>query len=289
MEDSWNVVERLKKMFEQKEIEKYGRLLTDEERAEKEKEQEKIMEAQKLEEKKERIRVEKQMTLGDFSRSVPLRYRNATFDNFVCSTERQKAIVEYLKQGKSAILYGSNGTGKTHLAYAYCFHQYYQGFFPRYILAFDFFNEIRRSFNDGKSEDVVRKYAMYDFLVIDEIDKTHGSQMEFTYLYSLINNRYNDMLPTVLITNAKPDEFATIVGTSVLDRIGSDGKIIELSGENYRQKLAKASGATLGISPEPCSKLFKELNFPTIIKKKRFNKVYHHETNYGQHSNQYKS
>lgn len=239
MEDSGNVVERLKKMFEQREIEQYGRLLTDEERAEKEKEQEKIMEAQKLEEKKERIRVEKQMTLGDFSRSVPLRYKNATFDNFVCSTDRQKAIVAYLKQGKSAILYGSNGTGKTHLAYAYCFHQYYQGFFPRYILAFDFFNEIRRSFNDGKSEDVVRKYAMYDFLVIDEIDKTHGSQMEFTYLYSLINNRYNDMLPTVLITNAKPDEFAMIVGTSVLDRIGSDGKIIELSGENYRQKIAK--------------------------------------------------
>jgi hypothetical protein len=47
------------------------------------------------------------------------------------------------------------------------------------------------------------------------------------------------MLPTVLITNAKPDEFAMIVGTSVLDRIGSDGKLIELSGENYRQKLAK--------------------------------------------------
>lgn len=232
-------IEQYKKERDAREMEQYGRLLTDEERAEKEKEQEKIMEAQKLEEKKERIRVEKQMKLGDFSRSVPLRYKNATFDNFVCSTNRQKAIVEYLKQGKSAILYGSNGTGKTHLAYAYCFHQYYQGFFPIYILAFDFFNEIRRSFNDGKSENVVRKYAMYDFLVIDEIDKTHGSQMEFTYLYSLINKRYNDMLPTVLITNAKPDEFATIVGTSVLDRIGSDGKIIELSGENYRQKLAK--------------------------------------------------
>ena len=239
MQEVMSTVERLKKMFEQKEIEKYGRLLTNEEREAKEQEEERVNREREIEEKKERIRVEKQMTLGDFSRSVPFRYKNATFDNFVCSTDRQKAIVAYLKQGKSAILYGSNGTGKTHLAYAYCFHQYYQGFFPRYILAFDFFNEIRRSFNDGKSEDVVRKYSRYDFLVIDEIDKTHGSQMEFTYLYSLINNRYNDMLPTVLITNAKPDEFATIVGTSVLDRIGSDGKIIELSGENYRQKIAK--------------------------------------------------
>lgn len=239
MQEGMSTVERLKKMFEQREIEQYGRLLTDEERIAKEEEEDRINKEKEAEAKKESIRVEKQMRLGDFSRSVPLRYRDATFDNYICSTERQKSIVAYLKQGKSAIIYGSNGTGKTHLAYAYCYHQYKKGFFPRCILAFDFFNEIRRSFNDGKSEEVVHKYSMYDFLVIDEIDKTHGSQMEFTYLYSLINNRYNDMLPTVLITNAKPDEFATIVGTSVIDRIGSDGKIIELSGENYRQKIAK--------------------------------------------------
>ena len=78
-----------------------------------------------------------------------------------------------------------------------------------------------------------------EYLVIDEIDKTQGTQMEFAYLYSLINKRYNEMKSTVLITNAKPDEFAAIIGQSALDRVASEGKIIDLTGDNYRQKLAK--------------------------------------------------
>lgn len=232
MQEGMSTVERLKKMFEQREIEQYGRLLTDEERIAKEQEEERINKEKEAEVKKERI-------LGDFSQSVPLRYKDATFDNYVCSTERQKSIVAYLKQGKSAIIYGSNGTGKTHLAYACCFHQISQNKTAKYILAFDFFNEIRDSFDTHTSNDIVMQYAKYDYLVIDEVDKTQGTAMEFAYLYSLINRRYNDIKPTVLVTNSKPDELKVIVGASVIDRIGSDGKIIELSGENYRQKIAK--------------------------------------------------
>ena len=44
------------------------------------------------------------------------------------------------------------------------------------------------------------------------------------------------MLPTILVTNARPDEFAAIIGQSALDRVASEGKIIDLTGENYRQK-----------------------------------------------------
>jgi len=75
-----------------------------------------------------------------------------------------------------------------------------------------------------------------EYLVIDEIDKTQGTPMEYAYLYSLINKRYNEMRSTILITNAKPDEFAAIIGQSALDRVASEGKVIDLTGENYRQR-----------------------------------------------------
>ena len=210
---------------DKREIEEYGRILSDTEREEKEKELEAARKAERI---KKRINL--------FLETVPLRFKNATFDTFSCTSEKQKSVVEFLKQGTSAVIYGSNGVGKTHLAFASCFHQVSLGKTAKYILAFDFFNALRKSFSDYTTDRIMHEYEGVEYLVIDEIDKTYGSQMEFTYLYSLINNRYNDMLPTVLITNAKPDEFAAIVGQSALDRVASEGKIIDLTGENYRQR-----------------------------------------------------
>ena len=210
---------------DKREIEEFGRILSDTEREEKEKELEAVRKAERI---KKRINL--------FLETVPLRFKNATFDSFSCTSEKQKSVIDFLKKGKSAVIYGSNGTGKTHLAFASCFYQVSLGKTAKYILAFDFFNAIRKSFSDYTTDRIIQEFDGVEYLVIDEIDKTQGTPMEFAYLYSLINKRYNAMLPTVLITNAKPDEFGAIIGESALDRVASEGKVIDLSGDNYRQK-----------------------------------------------------
>jgi DNA replication protein DnaC len=208
-----------------REIEEYGKILSDEEREEKEKE---LEAARKDESIKKRINL--------FLETVPLRFKNATFDTFICTSEKQKSVIDFLKKGKSAVIYGSNGTGKTHLAFASCLHQVSQGKTAKYVLAFDFFNAIRKSFSDYTTDRIIQEYGDVEYLVIDEIDKTQGTPMEYAYLYSLINKRYNEMRSTILITNAKPDEFVAIIGQSALDRVASEGKVIDLTGENYRQR-----------------------------------------------------
>lgn len=222
------IVKDMMDLRDSREIEEYGKILSDEEREEKEKEL-------------ERARKEEEIKRGMsfFLDTVPKRFKNATFDTFVCSSEKQESVIAFLKKGKSAIIYGSNGTGKTHLAFASCFYQVSLGKTAKYVLAFDFFNEIRKSFGDYSTDVVIAKYEDVDYLVIDEIDKTQGTPMEFPYLYSLINKRYNAMLPTVLVTNARPDEFQEIIGVSALDRVASEGKVIDLAGENHRQKNIK--------------------------------------------------
>ena len=210
---------------DKREIEEYGRILSDTEREEKEKELEAARKAE---------RIKKKINL--FLDTVPLRFKNATFDTFICTSEKQKSVIDFLKKGKSAVIYGSNGTGKTHLAFASCLHQVSLDKTAKYILAFDFFNALRKSFSDYTTDRIMHEYEDVEYLVIDEIDKTQGTQMEFAYLYSLINKRYNEMKSTVLITNAKPEEFAAIIGQSALDRVASEGKVIDLTGENYRQR-----------------------------------------------------
>ena len=129
---------------------------------------------------------------------IPKRYVSATFDNYVGDSR----LIDYLKKGRSIILHGSNGTGKTHLAFATIRHQIEQLKDAKYVLAFDFFSLIKSSFGSGDPDRIVRAYATCDYLAIDEVDKSYGSQAEFLYLYKLINDRYNDMLPTMLISNA---------------------------------------------------------------------------------------
>jgi len=212
-----------------REMEEYGRILQDDER-------DAIIEKEELQRKKDMENEKIRTIYNEFMRQVPPRFQNATFSSFQCSSDKQRKTVEYLKTGRSAVIYGSNGVGKTHLAYATCEYQARQGKVAGYILAFDFFNEVRRSFSNGSTDKVVGKYHGYDLLVIDEIDKTQGTPTEFVYLYSLINKRYNYMKPTILITNATPSEFGAIIGESALDRVASDGKVIDLTGDNYRQK-----------------------------------------------------
>lgn len=222
-------IEQYRKERDAREMKQYGRILTDDER-------DSIIEKEKLQRKKDIENEKIRKIYSEFIREVPPRFKDATFSSFKCSSDKQRKTVEYLKTGGSAVIYGSNGVGKTHLAYATCEYQARQGKVARYILAFDFFNEVRKSFSNGSTDKVVGKYRGYDLLVIDEIDKTQGTPTEFVYLYSLINERYNYMKPTILITNATPSEFGAIIGESALDRVASDGKVIDLTGENYRQR-----------------------------------------------------
>jgi len=222
-------IEQYKKERDAREMEQYGRILDDNER-------DSIIEKEELQRKKDIENEKIRKIYSEFIREVPPRFKDATFSSFKCSSDKQRKTVEYLKTGGSAVIYGSNGVGKTHLAYATCEYQARQGKVAGYVLAFDFFNKIRKSFSDGTTEDVMNRYSNYQLLVIDEIDKTQGTPTEFMYLYSLINERYNYMRSTILITNAKPDEFAAIIGQSALDRVASEGKVIDLTGENYRQR-----------------------------------------------------
>jgi DNA replication protein DnaC len=167
---------------------------------------------------------------------IPRRYRDATFDKFEILTDQHQVLVDYLKAGNSCIIFGPNGTGKTHLAFATIRHQIEYDKTGIYMLAADLFDQVKALFGDKTAGDL-SELERCDYLVIDEVDKRYGSQTEFIALYRLVNKRYNEMLPTMLITNSSRDELVDVVGPSVVDRIREEGKTFNLSGwENYRMR-----------------------------------------------------
>lgn len=221
-------VRRFTEARDTREIEIYGRVLTPEERIAKEEAEDR--EAERIKEESRRARIEARL------KEFPRRYADKTFANFKASTPSQRQIVKHLKDGGSAVIYGGNGTGKTHLAFAAVRNQIESGKDSKYVLAYDFFTDIKNSFSDSSTEAVMRRYEGCDYLVIDEVDKSFGTVTEFVYLYTLVNRRYNNLRPTVLITNASEKDLVTVIGASTISRIGGDGAVIELVGEDYRLK-----------------------------------------------------
>ena len=224
--------ERFAKTRDNDEIEKYGRIQTGEERKVNEKMEEDRLSREEQELHNREVEQWKENRLS----FIPLRFKDKSFGNYKASNKEQIFAVEHLKTGKSAVIYGTNGTGKTHLAFASIRYQIEHEQDAKYILAFDFFNEIKRSFSDGKTESIMREYSRADYLIVDEVDKAFGSQTEFVYLYSLINERYNRMKPSVLITNAGAETLVDVIGSSTLSRVAGDGAIIKLSGDDYRKR-----------------------------------------------------
>lgn len=89
-----------------REMEEYGRILQDNER-------DAIIEKEELQRKKDIENEKIRKIYSEFMRQVPPRFKNATFSSFQCSSDKQRKTVEYLKTGGSAVIYGSNGVGKS--------------------------------------------------------------------------------------------------------------------------------------------------------------------------------
>lgn len=170
----------------------------------------------------------------------PERYKDATFEGYrFYGTEAQQAaqgrLVECLRRGLPVVMYGNNGTGKTHLAYASMRNQILQGKEAVYASLTDIIDEIKQGFSENiPTARIVDKYVGYDYLVIDEMDKSYGTQTEFLNIFKIVNGRYMTKRPTVLISNASKDDVMAIVGKSSFERIGEDGIAVYMDWKSFR-------------------------------------------------------
>jgi DNA replication protein DnaC len=192
-------------------------------------------EQEKREEEKQRIK-EKQRQQEYFN-SLPKRFRDASFENFI-GLEKERKQIEKLTGG---VMFGTNGNGKTHLGYAACRKIVENGGTAKLIKAFDFFNEIKKEFNNPSTAgDTIKRYSDLDYLVIDECDKIYGSQTEYLNLIDLIGKRYDKELPTLVISNCESlKELAQIISLSCVDKL-RDGENVKMMDKSKRGKEEQA-------------------------------------------------
>lgn len=153
-------------------------------------------------------------------------------------------IFRAMRRGGCVLLTGDRGRGKTHLATLIGCEWLAWGLgWPRYWRAADLFADQRRWFDRKVNEwgsaipEPLGQARECDLLVLDEVQERVGSDYEQAELVRLLDTRYAEIRPTVLITNRTPKEAITTIGPSAFDRLKEGGGIVECNWPNMRDAL----------------------------------------------------
>ena len=165
--------------------------------------------------------------------NVGKRYKDKTLNDFIATTDEQKEILEKVKQyikdvndGKDRTLWlcGTTGTGKTLLGSCIC-----RETGGVYCKTYDIKDDLLENHFNRKS--VFKKYTNYRSLVIDEVGRV---EQEKDFMFQLLNERYENEVSTVLITNLSKGELKERLGLPLYDRFVSNCVSLTFKGDSHR-------------------------------------------------------
>jgi DNA replication protein DnaC len=175
--------------------------------------------------------------------AIPKRFADKSLADFVATSKEQKKahavasrFVDHFddvrQRGTSVILCGTYGTGKTLLACAMA-----QAVIVRYGRSAAYttaLNAVRRIKDTWRQVDhvvetekqAIAAFVKPDLLVLDEVGVQFGSEAEKLLLFDILNGRYEDVKPTIVISNLDVNGMAGYLGDRVMDRLKEGGGMI---------------------------------------------------------------
>jgi DNA replication protein DnaC len=203
----------------------------------------------------------------------------ATVDDFdftFQSSVRQSLLGSYLgpelmTEGRSLVLSGPSGLGKTHLAIGIAYKAIQNGGVALFGEASHIIDDLSEASARGKLREALANYLHPDVLVIDELGYLTYPQDAANVLFQVVNQRYLKNKAMVVTTNKPLAAWADVLhdadlAEAIIDRVLARGRLIELRGRSYRTRHitketpvedprppAKISGKQPPELPEPTS------------------------------------
>jgi len=177
---------------------------------------------------------------------VPKRYAEASFDNFEIYTPDQIQVVECLRayaedlvngSSQNAILLGTPGTGKTHLAIAVAQFFAAKRHSVTYIGMLDLLDQLRQdrfAQPPARAGAFTERMTRMDLLVIDELGKQVGTESEAVAAQRILDRRYAEQMPTILVSNGSMEGVQNLITGAALERVQSDCVELELKWRSFR-------------------------------------------------------
>lgn len=199
----------------------------------------------KAEQVAKRLQAERESQLD--AAAIPPRFIGKTLETFNATTEAQRHAAtvarDYienfagnLKRGDGLILSGMPGTGKSHIAAAIL-----QGILPKhvgfYVTCMGAIRAVRETWrkdSERSEREVLNILGEVPLLVMDEIGVQYGTDGEQTVIFDILDRRYRDMMPTILLTNQDKAGLKQFIGDRAFDRLTETCRWVAFDWPSYR-------------------------------------------------------
>lgn len=211
-------------------------------------------EAKKLAEERKRKQERIERLLG--KSGIKKRFQRRTFENFITDTQERARCYKIAKRyadtfaqryanGDGLYIEGTNGTGKTHLAAAIALQLINEGVPVVCKTSTDLLLDIRKAYDDEYTREstILDVYKSVDLLIIDDLGKEQCSDWSMSNLYSILNDRYEDMKPTIITTNYGAEDLVRALTpkgydntkiVAIISRLRETSTVITMAWNDYR-------------------------------------------------------
>jgi len=180
---------------------------------------------------------------------IPERFIDKRISTFTAKTDGQKEALDFSieyaasfsgKKGRCAIFIGKPGTGKTHLAVGIGMALIGERKSVRFCTVIRAIRRVKESWSKNSEEtesQAIEFFVRPDLLILDEVGVQFGSEAEKLILFDIMNERYEKMKSTILVSNLTVPEVKEYLGERIFDRMREDGgRFVSFDWESYRGK-----------------------------------------------------
>lgn len=183
---------------------------------------------------------------------IPERFRNRSLSNFVADSAGKKRALDFatryagsftdgaFESGQSAVFIGKPGTGKTHLAVGIGMSAIERGHSVMFCTVMRAIRRVKDTWSRGSEEsesEAVAALVFPDLLILDEVGVQFGSETEKNILFDVLNDRYEQRKPCILLSNLCLADVKAFLGERIFDRLREDGgEVVAFDWDSHRGK-----------------------------------------------------
>jgi DNA replication protein DnaC len=147
--------------------------------------------------------------------------------------------VDFVTEGRSLILAGKPGRGKTHLAIAIAYRAIQNGFDAFFTTVAALIDDLSAAFRAGALAEALPTYTHPAVLIVDEVGYlTYGTDAA-NMLFHVVNERHRRHRPMIFTTNKSLKAWGRVLhdedlAQAIIDRVLERGRLLRLDGPSVR-------------------------------------------------------